>query len=138
MFLSAIVFPLQNKNFAWMKQKMLAILKLNRRKGIRELSKFLMNEMTDKHTKMLSRQLLGDPKPSKNFEKSCTKTSKRRNLTQCSKNYIIDFIKWYYGDALFIHKHKTSYLIRKLREKFYNLIWPPKMPRLIALPLDIN
>jgi Type II intron maturase len=137
-FLSAIVFPLQNKNFAWMKKKMLAILKLNRRKGIRELSKFLMNEMTDKHTKMLSRQLLGDSKTSKNFEKFCTKTSKRRNLAQCSKNYIIDFIKWYYGDTLFINKHKTSYLIRKLREKFHNLIWPPKMPRLIALPPDIN
>lgn len=138
LFLSAMVFPLQNKDFAWMKKKMLAILKLNRRKGIRELSKLLMNEMADKNTKILSRQLLGNPQPCRNLEKSWKIAPKTKSSTQCNKNYIIDLIKWYYGNTLFIHKHKTPYLIKKLREKFRDLIWPLRMPRLIALPFDIN
>lgn len=133
-FLSTMVFTLQNKNLAWMKKKMWAIIKLNRRKGIRELSKFLTNEIADKNTKILSRQLLGDPQPCRNLKKPY----KTESSVQCSKNYIVDFIKWHYGDTLSIHKHKTPHLIRKLREKFRHIIWPLKMPRLIALPLNIN
>ena len=137
-FLSGMVFPLQNKNFVWMKKKVLAILKLNRRKGIRELSKFLMNETTDKNTKILSRQLLGDLQPYENCRKSWKIAPEIKNSVQWSKSYTIDLIKWYYGNTLFIHRHKTPYLIKKLREKFRCLIWPFKTPRLIALPLDIN
>jgi hypothetical protein len=88
-----MVFPSQNKNFAWMRKKGLAILKLNRRKGIRELSKFLMNETADKNTKMLSKQLLSDSQPRKSLERSCKSAPKTESSAQCSKNYIIDLIK---------------------------------------------
>ena len=72
---------------------MLSILKLNRRKGIRELSKFLMNEIADKNTKILFKQLLGSPQPRRNFKKSCETTPKAKSSARCSNNYIIDFIK---------------------------------------------
>lgn len=88
-----MVFPLQDKNFVWMKKKMLTILTLNRRKGIRELSKLLMNEMVDKNTKMLFRQLLSDSQPYRNLKKPVEINSKIEGSAQCSKNYIIDLIK---------------------------------------------
>lgn len=137
-FLSTLIGPLQNKKFYWMKKKMWTIFTLNRRKGVRELSKFLMNEMADKKTRVLSKQLLSGSEPFKNFKKSGKTIPQTTKPVLLSKNYTIDVIKWYYGDTLFIYKYQTPYLIKKLQEKFRNLIWPLQIPRLIALPLDIN
>lgn len=76
-----------------MKQQMLEVFKLNRRKGVRELSKFLMNEMTDKNSKTLSKQLLGTQQPFKNVGKFKKTDPNTKESIQCSKNYTIDFIK---------------------------------------------
>ena len=97
-----------------------------------------MNEMADKNTKILFRQLLNTRQSFKNLGKSKKTNQKTEKSVQCSNNYTIDLIKWYYGDNLFINKHRTPYLIKKLREKFRNLHWPLELPRLIALPLNIN
>ena len=76
-----------------MKKKILGVFKLNRRKGVRELSKFLMNEMADKNTKILFRQLLNTRQSFKNLGKPKKTNQKTEKSVQCSNNYTIDLIK---------------------------------------------
>ena len=76
-----------------MKKKMLGIFKLNRKKGVRELSKFLINEIADKNTKILSRQLMSTQLPFENIENPKKTNSITEESVQCSENYTIDFIK---------------------------------------------
>jgi hypothetical protein len=68
------------------RKKILSAFKLNRRKGIKELSKFLINEVANKHTKILYKHLQG-------VEKSKQTVSKVEEPVPCSKNYTVDLIK---------------------------------------------
>jgi len=55
-----------------------------------------------------------------------------------TKKYIIELIKEYRGDELYINQYKASYLVKKLREKFPDLIWPSQIPLPIILPSNLN
>jgi hypothetical protein len=63
------VSTLRDNNFASIKKKVYANITLNRRKGLRELNKLLINEMANKNTKILLKHLLNFERPLKASEK---------------------------------------------------------------------
>jgi len=121
-------------------------LQLNRRKGIRELAKSLSSQISltiqavDKDTKNLFENI-------EKIEKSLDDRDKVKQEAQnevaeisipLTKKYIIELIKEYRGDELYINQYKASYLVKKLREKFPDLIWPSQIPLPIILPSNLN
>jgi hypothetical protein len=144
-FLSTI-YHLKDNDFILIKEEILNALKLNRRKGIRELAKSLYSQLdltvqvVDKNTKNLYDNI-------KKIEESLESRDKIKQKVQnkvtkisipLSKRYIVKLIKEYYDEKLCITQYKASYLVKKLREKFPKLVWPSQIPFPIVLPSNLN
>lgn len=135
------IHHLKDNDFPSIKEEILNALKLNRRKGIRELAKSLFSQISltvqtvDNDTKNLFEKI----------EKSLQSKVKQKTQNKVdtismpvTKKYIVELIKEYHGDKLNIHQHKTLYLIKKLREKFPKLVWPSQISYPIILPPNLN
>ena len=125
-----MIYQLKENDFTLIKKEILNALTLNRRKGIRELAKSLSSQISlivqpvDNNIKNLFKNV-------KEFEKSLKDKSQTEQKAQnkvaeisfpLTKKYIVELIKEYHGDKLCINQHKALYLVKKLKEKFPNLI----------------
>ena len=125
-----MVHHFKNNDFIPIKEKILNALKLNRRKGIKELAKSLFSQISltvpvvDKNTKNLFENIEKIEKflKDKNKVKKETQNKIAKILILFIKKYIVELIKEYHGDELYINQHKALYLIKKLREKFPKLL----------------
>ena len=81
------------RNFVWMREKILNVLKLNRRKGIKELARSLIGEVIDKETKSLLKQVAELEKHMKNRYSRQKTIPKTKNSVKYNKTYTIELIK---------------------------------------------
>lgn len=142
-FLSTIHY-LKNNDFTPIKEEILNALRLNRRKGIKELTKSLFSQIelivpvVDKNTKYLFENIKKIEESLEDKNKQNTRNKKTEISTPLTKKYIVELIKKFYGDKLYINQYKTLYLIKKLKKEFPKLVWPLQIPFLIILPPNLN
>lgn len=126
----AMIYYLKDNDFTGIKKEILNALTLNRRKGIRELAKSLSSQINltvqivDKNIKNLFENIKKIERSLKDINQ--TKEKAQNKVTEIlfplTKKYIVELIKERHGDKLHINQHEASYLVKKLKEKFPNLI----------------